>query len=163
LRVLAIGYGNPGRLDDGLGPAMADALEALSLPGVEVLADYQLTVEDAAAVAGHDAVVFVDAAVTGPEPFSFRRVTAEERPTVGFTSHSLDPATLLGLARQLFSAHAEGYVLAIRGYEFDEFGERLSARARHNLDAALAFLVPPLREGRLPDATARSSPVRSHP
>ena len=72
--VLVIGYGNPGRLDDGLGPALAEALAALELPGVTVEANYQLTVEDAAAVAEHDVVVFADASVNGPEPYSFQPV-----------------------------------------------------------------------------------------
>ena len=48
-KVLLIGYGNPGRLDDGLGPALAAAVEKLAIPGVTVDADYQLNVEDAAA------------------------------------------------------------------------------------------------------------------
>ncbi len=139
-RVLVIGYGNPGRLDDGLGPALAAALERLDLPGVTVDADYQLTVEDAAAVAAHDVVVFADAAVGGPEPFSFERL--EPSAALSFSSHSVPPAAVLAMARDLFDAGTAGYMLGIRGYEFNEFGERLSKRARANLDAALEFLVP---------------------
>ena len=33
-RLLVIGYGNPGRLDDGLGPAFAAQVERLQLPDV---------------------------------------------------------------------------------------------------------------------------------
>ena len=51
--ILLIGFGNPGRLDDGLGPALADAIEKLALPGVTVESNYQLTVEDAAEIAKH--------------------------------------------------------------------------------------------------------------
>lgn len=137
-RILVIGYGNPGRLDDGLGPALAEALESLELPGLTVEAEYQLTVEDAALVAEHDVVVFADAAVDGPEPFEFRSV--EPVAGAGFTSHSVEPAGVLALARELFGARTAGYVLGIRGYEFDEFGERLSAGARANLEAATRFL-----------------------
>ena len=43
-RVLLLCYGNPGRLDDGLGPAFGEVLERESLPGVTVDLDYQLTV-----------------------------------------------------------------------------------------------------------------------
>jgi len=144
--VLVVGYGNPGRLDDGLGPALAEALEKLDLPGVAVDADYQLTVENAADVAEHDVVVFADAHVSGPEPFSVRRV----RPgpgTVGFSSHSVEPQAVLVLARQLFAAEPEAYVLAIRGYEFDAFGEALSDRARVNLAAAVDYMQTALRTG----------------
>jgi hydrogenase maturation protease len=147
--VLLIGYGNPGRLDDGLGPALAEAVERMGLDGVTVEANYQLAVEDAAAIAEHDAVVFADAAVAGPEPFSWAPVAP--RGEVGFSSHSIEPPALMALAERLFGATARAYALGIRGYEFNEFGERLSESASANLAAALSFLEPLLRTGRLPE------------
>jgi len=141
--VLVLAYGNPGRRDDGLGPALAAALAALDLPGVTIDMDYQLTVEDAAAVAAHDVVVFVDADCHGAEPFSFTELTPEA--VVSFSSHSVAPQAVLGLAAELFGAVRPGYLLGIRGYEFNEFGEGLSERARANLAAALEFIEPLLR------------------
>ena len=82
-KVLLIGYGNPGRLDDGLGPALATAIEKLGIEGVTVDAAYQLSVEDAAAAAEHDIVVFADADVSGPEPFRFHRI--EPAPALSFS------------------------------------------------------------------------------
>jgi hydrogenase maturation protease len=156
---LVIAYGNPGRLDDGLGPAMAEILERLRLRGVRVESNYQLTVEDAATISLHDAVVFVDAAASGPEPFSFRRIAATS--SLGFTSHRVEPEALLGLSRDLFGADVPGFVLGIRGYAFDEFGEHLSAGAELNLAAASQFLATILRQGdpaRIrADALSRSS------
>jgi hydrogenase maturation protease len=148
--VLVIGYGNPGRLDDGLGPRLAAALEAAGLPGVTVDADYQLTVEDAAEVARHAVVIFADAAVRGAEPFYFQPLPAGGQP--GFSSHSVEPGEVLALARDLFGARVEAYALGIRGYEFNEFGERLSDRATQNLAAAVAFLTEVLRTGRFAEA-----------
>jgi hydrogenase maturation protease len=144
-RVLVLGYGNPGRLDDGLGPALAAALESDNLPGVTVDSDYQLTVEDADNVARHDVVIFADAAVGGAEPFYFRRVLPQAE--LAFTSHSLEPAGVLALADRLFNATPQGFALGIRGYRFSEFGEELSPRARANLSAALEFLRRALRTG----------------
>ena len=144
-RVLLIGYGNPGRLDDGLGPALATEVEQLDLPGVTVDSDYQLTVEDAAAIAQHDAVIFADAAVSGPEPFYFERV--EPKPALSFSSHSVEPPAVLALAEELFGSSAPGYCLGIRGYEFNEYQERLSERARANLAAAAEFIESVLRTG----------------
>jgi hypothetical protein len=72
-RVLVIGYGNPGRADDGLGPALATALEALRIPGLTVESDYQLSIEHAAMAAEHDIVVFADADPLADGPFSLRR------------------------------------------------------------------------------------------
>ena len=142
--VLLIGYGNPGRLDDGLGPAFAEALDALKLPGVTVDSNYQLMVEDARTVADHDVVVFVDAAVSGAEPFTFRR--AGPYATPGFSTHSVRPEELLGLADELFGADVPAYILGVRGYEFNEFGEALSDKAKRNLAAAIDFLVPVLKD-----------------
>ena len=142
--VLIIGYGNPGRLDDGLGPALAEGLEKLRIPGVTVESDYQLTVEDAAAVAGHKVVIFADAALGGTEPFYFHPVRPARAGS--FSSHSVAPAAILALAEDLFGAAAAGYALGIRGYEFNEFGERLSAKAAENLAAALRFLSALLRD-----------------
>jgi len=141
--VLLIGYGNPGRCDDGLGPALAEAVERLQIPGVTVEADYQLTVEDAAAAATHQYVVFADASVGGREPFSFRAM----RPAAhtSFSTHSVEPEAVLALARDLFQADTKGFALGIRGYRFNEFGEALSDEARENLAAALGFIAPVLK------------------
>lgn len=159
--MLVIGYGNPGRLDDGLGPALAQRLEALGLPGVAVEADYQLTVEDAYDVAQHDVVVFADATTEGEAAFTFRRL----QPAAGvtFSSHSVSPGSVLRLAADSFGATTEGYVLAVRGYEFNEFGERLSAPAEANLEAALAFITEALREGRFPEQTAADGAGGANP
>lgn len=141
--VLVIGYGNPGRLDDGLGPALVEALEKLGLAGVDLDADYQLLVEDAAAAAAHKVVVFADAAEAGPEPFFFR--TVEPKGELGFSSHGCQPGQIMALARELFQARTKGYILGIRGYEFNEFREALSNAAKANLAAATEFIVKVIR------------------
>lgn len=142
--MLVLGYGNPGRRDDGLGPAFAEAVERLRIPGVAVDADYQLTCEDAAAVANCQMVVFADADAKGAEPFSFRAV--EPKACMSFSSHSLDAPAVLALAKELFDAQPEAYIMGIRGYVFDEFNESLTARARSNMTLALNFFLSLLRE-----------------
>jgi len=150
--ILLIGYGNPGRRDDGLGPALAAEVERLGLPGVTVDSDYQLTVEDAAAVAQHDVVVFADAATSGPEPFGFERI--EPRSALSFSSHSVEPSAVLALAQDLFGSRAPGYCLGIRGYEFNEYQERLSERAQANLATAAEFIASVLQTGNFDQAAA---------
>lgn len=137
-RILVLGYGNPGRGDDGLGPALAEALAAERLDGVTVDIDYQLTVEDSAAAAEHDVVIFADAARTGAAPFAMQPVEPDDRPT--FSTHSETPAGVVALARTLFGARPQCYTLAIRGYAFDENCERLTSSARENLVAAIEFM-----------------------
>ena len=149
-KVLLIGYGNPGRLDDGLGPALAAALEQKRLPGVTVDADYQLVVEDAAVAAKYDVVVFADAAVQGAEPFFFKQI--EPQADLSFSSHSCEPGAIVAMARDLFHGRTRGYALGIRGYEFNEFGERLSPKAKENLEKAVTFLEGVVRNDLFEDA-----------
>jgi hydrogenase maturation protease len=165
-RVLVIGYGNPGRLDDGLGPALAEAVQELNLAGVTTDADYQLTVEDAERVARHAFVIFADAAVRGPAPFALRAV----RPATeaSFTTHSVEPGAVLTLSRDLFGGAPLAYTLAIRGYAFDGFGEELSPDAQRNLAAAVAFMQNALRSGEFrpardldPDLDAAAPEIRN--
>ena len=52
----------------------------------------------------------------------------------------------MALARKLFNAGTKGYILGIRGYEFNEFREALSQGAQANLAAAVEFLANVLGE-----------------
>lgn len=135
-RMLVLGYGNPGRQDDALGPAVAEGIEVLGLSGVTVETDYQLNIEHGAMIAEHDAVVFVDASREAREPFSLKKIAPASEIT--FTSHSVSPEAVLAIAEEHFDSHPRAWVLAVRGYEF-EFAEGLSARARENCGKAVAF------------------------
>ena len=146
MRILVIGYGNPGRLDDGLGPAFAERIQALAIPGVTTDADYQLNIEDAAELRHYDAVVFADASMDAAEPFTLQPL-APEHTGLGFSSHSVSPAAVLGLADALFGARPHAHLLGIRGHAFDGFGEGLSEQAKINLEAAVKHMEPLLKSG----------------
>jgi hydrogenase maturation protease len=141
-KVLVLGYGNPGRQDDGLGPALAGAINRLGWQHLTTLDNYQLNIEDALEVAAHDIVWFVDAAKVGHAPFSVTDVSPT--PTVEFTSHLLRPAALLAIAQQYCDRAPPAFQLAIRGYEF-EFVEALTPGGRENLRAALGMLTESIR------------------
>jgi hydrogenase maturation protease len=138
MKALLLGIGNPGRQDDGLGPALAEAVERLAIPGVTVDADYQLTVEDAAAIAEHEVVIFADADAAGEAPFSMRAVQPVR--ALEWTSHGVEPETLLGLVVEIYGRAPPAYVLGIRGRCFGELSEQLSGEAERNLAAAVTFL-----------------------
>jgi hydrogenase maturation protease len=137
-KVILIGYGNPGRLDDGLGPALAAKVEARSIDGLAVESDYQLVVEHAHEIAKYDVAIFADAALRGDSPFTFGEILPAQQ--TSFTSHSLSPETVFFLAKTMFGAKTKCYLLGIRGYEFDGFGERLSETAKKNLELAFEFV-----------------------
>ena len=139
--VLVLGYGNPGRQDDGLGPAFANAFELLGRPDVAVDSNYQLNVEDAAAAARHGRVLFVDAlrrdaSGEGDAPFVVKEVQPARE--IAFTSHSVSPEAIVALCDECFGTRPEAWTLGIRGYEF-HFAEGLTTRARENLEQALEF------------------------
>ncbi len=138
--VLVIGFGNPAREDDGLGPAAAETIEKLELEGVTVDIDYQLTVEDAAAAAEYDIVLFIDASTEGEDPFVVKRITPVRQES--FSSHSVSPEAVLALAHDLFDASTKAYILCIRGISFSMFTETMTDQAASNLEQALAFIVP---------------------
>jgi hydrogenase maturation protease len=150
-KVLLIGYGNPGRLDDGLGPAIAKEIEKLKIEGVSCDSDYQLTVEDAVDINKHDVVIFADADVACPSPFYFKKIEAGN--TVSFSSHSITPKSLLALTKQIYGNETRAFVFGIRGFEFNEFEERLSKNAKCNLTKALEFIVPVLKRKKFKEYT----------
>jgi hydrogenase maturation protease len=156
---LILGWGNPGRGDDGLGPAFVQALGESGLTDVVTDSDYQLQVEDAAEIARFDRVLFVDADRTGVEPFWLGRLQAESA-GLSFSTHSVSPDSVLALARDLFEAEPEAWILGIRGYEFDKFEECLSTGAQRNLDAAVDAIASALQSDELrvtPEGSASSA------
>lgn len=144
--VLVIGYGNPDRCDDGLGPALAARLAELNIPGVRVDTEFQLNPEAAATVAEHEVAIFIDACLCAPPPFFLRKLEPRAN-TVEFTTHALAPEGVLGIAHDVYGAPTRGYALAVRGYHFDDFGEELTKEAGANLEAAVAWLVEALQPG----------------
>ncbi len=139
--LLIYGYGNPGRQDDGLGVRLAEELEAWAkaenISGLVFDTNYQLNAEDALAVAEARAVVFVDAAREGAEPFEFKRL--EPRGEIGFSTHAMSPESVLALAAELYGAKPPAWILAIRGLAWEP-NEPPTQAARKHLAAARGFL-----------------------
>jgi hydrogenase maturation protease len=139
LRSIIIGYGNPGRQDDGLGPAFIDCFQGKTNKKVELQANYQLTVEDALEIANYQQVIFVDASIDCQTAFLLEEIS--ETNNTGFGSHSLTPQALIQLCNTLYQHFPKAYILAIRGYEFDQFEEKLSEAASENLNLAIHYLA----------------------
>jgi len=138
---LVCGFGNPGRRDDGLGPALVGRLESdpglKKRPDIGTEARLQLNIEDALTVSSYDEVVFVDASTRAKPPYEFKRI--RPRTKLAFSSHALAPAAVLALCRELYGRTPDAFLLAIRGYRW-ELDDGLTPRAARNLDRAFAFL-----------------------
>ena len=94
---LIIGYGNPSRGDDALGPALVDWLRRQRRGGaeVELLTDFQLQIEHALDLTGRRLVLFADASLEAPAPWNLRRLQPEpeQRPF----SHAMSPAGVMAV------------------------------------------------------------------
>jgi hydrogenase maturation protease len=132
--LLVIGYGNTLRKDDGVGPAVAETVAALDLPGVEVLSCPLLTPELASPISDARVVLFVDAAVDAPREVRLRRLAAAESTQV--MAHAADPRTLLALSRELFGQTPEAWWLTIPVEDL-AFGEGFSPLAQRGMEIAL--------------------------
>lgn len=145
------GYGNPGRQDDGIGPAVVREIDREIEQGLFTLADtdanYQLGIEDAAGIGGYDLVLFVDTAVDQASCFTARKV--EPGTEIAFTSHFVKPESVLAMCEDLYGSTPNTWIIGVRGYSFD-YAEGLTPRAERNFSQALGFITLLLRvhEGR---------------
>ena len=150
-RVLVLACGNPSRGDDALGPLLVERLSRdtdLARCGIETLTDFQLQIEHVLDLQDRARIIFVDAAVSGPEPYAFTRLY--QSPDASLGTHALAPGALLALYRQVTADDPPpARLLAIRGYGF-ELGAPLSERASANLERAWRLLTRILRLDRLP-------------
>ena len=134
-----LAVGNPSRGDDGVGPLLAERLQALALPHVEVLVDFQLQVEHALDVAGRKRVIFIDACVDAERPWVVRELAADAR--FAHTSHALTPSQVLETHRRVVGGDPpEAFLFGIRAGCFD-LGAELSADAARGCEAAWPALL----------------------
>jgi hydrogenase maturation protease len=146
--VLVIGYGNPLRGDDGIGPHVADLIAKRRWPGVRTLSVHQLTPELAAELANVRFAIFVDASA-GDEGLT----ELEPGGAAGAMTHNGDPGPLLALTRSLYRGRPMAWLLTVRGLNFDH-GDQLSREAAREVPRVMERIAELLRMVR---------PARSHP
>jgi hydrogenase maturation protease len=142
-RNLVVGYGNPLRGDDGLGWHAAAALAAdPRLAGTEVLTRHQLTPELAEDIACARLTVLVDARLGKfPGHVSIREVAPAPGPS---WSHHLRPEDVVGLARALFDAAPQVFLVTVAGAHFG-YGTQLSPAVSSCVPKVVAIVEAALR------------------
>jgi hydrogenase maturation protease len=130
---LVIAFGNPLREDDGVGWAVAEALQARGR--VTVLAVHQLGPELAEAVSGARTVVFVDARCDAP-PGAVLSERLSPAPPRQDLNHVLDPRALLLYSQLLYGCAPEAAMVSVAGARFG-FGHHLSPAVRRALPEAV--------------------------
>lgn len=154
---LVIGFGNTLRQDDGAGPAVAERLAELEIPGLRAIACPLLSPELAEAVAQAGQVIFVDASAAGGPPLDWQPLEPAESPAID--GHALTPATLLALARHVYGRAPRSFVLAIAAHQL-EFGENLSPGTFAAVDAAVCTVLGKVAPGAGRPAGAVGRPGR---
>lgn len=144
--ILIFGYGNPSRGDDALGPLLLDVLAQRldaatrrTAGGIEFLTDFQLQIEHALDLVERRLVLFADAHLACPAPWSLTKLQASSDPS--YSTHAISPASVLRVYRDVRSTEPPPcFLLGIRGERF-ELGEGLSDAAKANLDAAVELVL----------------------
>jgi hydrogenase maturation protease len=127
---LVIGIGNRLRSDDGVGPRLAEEVEAWGLWGVESMAVQQLSPELAPRLAACARVLFIDAwlvdrvdATAAAAPL-LEPLEVAAAPPPSFSHHST-PQALLQLAEDLYGQRPAAWWLRVPAHGL-ELGEHLS-------------------------------------
>lgn len=169
--VLVIGYGNPLRSDDGVGPAVAERLAAdPRLRDAEIRAEHQLTPEVAIDASRVALLVLVDADDSVPAGEVVVRELGAASGTSGALAptgrdaqggqpltHFVDPASLLALAAELWGAVPRTVVVGIGPLSLglgDELTPEVAAAVPRAVEAVVA-VVEAARTAE-PAATART-------
>jgi hydrogenase maturation protease len=138
-QVLIIAYGNPLRCDDGVAWRAAEELARANLSeDVEIITRYQLMPELAADVSQVSLVVFVDAGRNGVPGQVVSARTKPQRQSSAFT-HEFSPASILGLAQELYGRCPEAFSVSVCGERFDH-GEGISTKVTESLPDLIAAI-----------------------
>ena len=145
-KILIYGYGNPGRQDDGLGNLFVDEAQkwavAAGLNNVSFDSNYQLNIEDAAEITEHDIVIFVDASIEDISDFLLTDIKPDAK--VEFSMHSVSPAFVVHLCKDIYPHTPKAFLLHLKGYEW-EFKEGITQKAYQNFSKAFEYMKPLLK------------------
>lgn len=143
--VCVIGFGNPQRRDDGIGPYILSRLDAIFAGNevVRTISCHQLVPELVEEMEAVDLLLLVDASAAQViNGWEWREV----EPDLGqwhFVTHQLTPSFFLGLADSVYKRHPMAWLISVQGDDFD-MGEGLSpgarARALRAADEIAAFV-----------------------
>ena len=147
--ILIFAIGNESRGDDAIAPLLlrrlSEWLEAEDITEqFELLEDFQLQVEHATDMVGRKLVLFIDAGLDTPAPYTFYRARSDGNRTL--YSHAITPESVLTTYQQVYQlSPPPAFVLCIRGEHF-ELGSLPSAEAQQRTELAMNFLQALMRE-----------------
>lgn len=142
LEILMIGYGNPSRQDDGIGPYIVDRLKRRlnNIPGIDFLTLHQLTIDLVETLRHYDFVLFIDATVEEiGDGFKFSKVDPEFGLSY-YLTHYCNPSLLLGLVQSIYHRDPTIVEVAIQGDSFG-FRQKLTSEATARAEKAISEII----------------------
>lgn len=162
MNYLVVGYGNPSRMDDGVGHYVINqlnqrfglrSLDLLSEPAaddsdtaevnghtVRTLWVQQLDIELAEEFAAADRLLLVDAHLDGPE---LNRVELAPHYAMGPVAHVVTPPSLLAITEAVYGHVPQTVLYSARGERWD-FGDELSPAVQARADRLVEQIVDAL-------------------
>ena len=137
-----VGYGNPHRRDDGIGPYIVEQLsgDLGRERDIALRSLHQLDPVLAEEVQGAEVLILVDATVESVERgVRWTRVEPKQGLSACDTHH-LRPSTLLGLMEALYGRRPTTWLVSVQGGDFG-FGEGLSLEAQEKAERATSEIL----------------------
>ncbi len=155
-RALILACGNPLRGDDAVALHVAKAfVTGICDEETVVYSQQQWLPEMAEAISESELVIFLDASEELAAGDVCTRTVAPALAVPHPMTHSVSPATLLAMARDLYGKlPKDTYLVSIGGESF-ELSEQLSERVRHAVPVALDHVKAILSGVSFPDSRAR--------
>ncbi len=135
-KIIILGIGNNGRQDDGLGWSFLDFLDEQNT-NIDLEYRYQLQIEDAELISNYDTVIFVDATKEETEE-GFYLEPCRPSEKYSFSTHSLEPETIMYLSYKLYDHKPDASIFGIQGYDW-ELMIGLSEKGTINLNKAKKY------------------------
>ena len=137
-----IGYGNPHRKDDGIGPYVVEQLsrELGKGTGISLRSLHQLDPVLAEELQDAEVLILVDATV---EPLKRGLRWTRVQPKQDFSAcdtHHLQPSVFAGLLESLYQRSPAMWLVSVQGNDFG-FGEGLSLEAQEKAERASSEIV----------------------
>ena len=138
---LVIGYGNPQRSDDALGPIAAYQVgKRLPKGSIRILTIQQLTPDLATEISTASRVVFIDATTEGQPGRIYHRRAQPNAAANTPLGHHLTPEALLAITQALHGKTPPAHVFSICAANL-EFGDSLSDQVQNAVPLLVSMII----------------------
>jgi hydrogenase maturation protease len=137
-----VGFGNPQRRDDGIGPyivgQLKSDLKAYGTIGFLSVRHPEPSIVEA--LHGSDQILFIDATIRVLTcGWQLNRIQPDTD-ALPFTTHHFTPMAILGMIKMIYGYCPPAWVLTVQGFDFG-FGQGLTCRAKNRARSAISAII----------------------